>query len=311
MKKIAVILIMMFLTSNIFSQTPNFFVDNSVWTYYTSESTEPGMLFWHSILEKDSIVGDTTINSLIYKKLFVRSQTTKHFQCSPCPSMVVDTVVSSEKYIRYDTLTKKVFLLEDTSTTEKCIYDFNLVVGDTTMMQQYGFFTYPYTIDSIENILFFGSSVKKFYVSGGSFGDNFIIEGVGGSNGLTFFQPNEYVVSGGYYSTYLACFQSGDSIFNNVGWTCPSFINVSIEENKLKEQVKIYPNPSNGLFKFTIDTPFQQVNLTIFDVTGKIIIQQTITQNNTQLNLLSHPKGMYFYQLLVDGKQVTGKLLIQ
>ncbi|MDF1675970.1 MAG: T9SS type A sorting domain-containing protein [Vicingaceae bacterium] len=311
MKKIAITLIMVFLTLNIFSQTPNFFIDNSVWTYYTSESTEPGMLAYHTILEKDSIIGDTTINSLFYKKLFVRSQTTKHFLCSPCPSMFVDTVVSSEKYIRYDTLTKKVFLLEDTSTVEKCIYDFNLVVGDTTMMQQYGFPTYPYTIDSIKTILFFGSNVKKFYVSGGNSGDNFIIEGVGGSNGLTFFQPNEYVVSGGYYSTYLACFQSGDSIFNNGGWTCPSFVVVSIKENKLKKQVKIYPNPNNGSFEMVLDAPFQQANLTIFDLTGKVIIQQKITQNNTQLNLLSNPKGMYFYQLLVDGKQVTGKLIVQ
>ncbi|MDF1676389.1 MAG: T9SS type A sorting domain-containing protein, partial [Vicingaceae bacterium] len=82
-------------------------------------------------------------------------------------------------------------------------------------------------------------------------------------------------------------------------------------KEELKNSVAIYPNPNNGSFEMTIDAPFQEANLTIFDLTGKVIVQQRITQKNTQLNLLSHPKGMYFYQLMVDGKQVTGKLLIQ
>jgi len=83
------------------------------------------------------------------------------------------------------------------------------------------------------------------------------------------------------------------------------------EHATLTSSVAIYPNPNNGSFEFGINAPFQQANLTILDITGKVIIQQKIMQNNTQLNLLSHPKGMYFYQLLVDGKQVTGKLIVQ
>ena len=308
MKKIAITLIMMFLTSNIFSQTPNFFVDNSVWTYYTSESFEPGMLVYSTILEKDSIVGDTAINNLIYKKLFVRTQSTAFPQCTSCPSMIIGTVVSSEKYIRYDTLTKKVFLLEDTSTVEKCIYDLDLVVGDTTIMQQYGFPNYSYTIDSIENIMFFGSNVKKFYVSGGYFGGNFIIEGVGGSNGLTFFQPNEYVVSGGYYSTDLACFQSGDSIFNNGGWTCPSFVVVSIEENKLKKQVKIYPNPNNGIFTLDLSQKEQSSEIYIYNLSGKLV-QQVNTSNNNVIDINKQPSGIYFVKVVQQNGVNTVKII--
>jgi len=87
--------------------------------------------------------------------------------------------------------------------------------------------------------------------------------------------------------------------------------NISELEKNKDSEILVYPNPNNGSFEFGINAPFQQANLIIFDITGKVIVQQRITQNNTQLNLLSHPKGMYFYQLLVDGKQVTGKLIVQ
>ncbi|MDT8413668.1 MAG: T9SS type A sorting domain-containing protein, partial [Vicingaceae bacterium] len=87
--------------------------------------------------------------------------------------------------------------------------------------------------------------------------------------------------------------------------------NISELEKNKGSEILVYPNPNNGSFELTIDAPFQQAKLIIFDLTGKVIVQQKITQNNTQLNLLSHPKGMYFYQLLIDGEQVTGKMIVQ
>lgn len=310
MKKGIIILKLMFLVQNLFSQATNFFVDNSVWTYISNESFEFGMLSVHNIFEKDSINGDTTINNLTYKKLFVKRQINTFPQCTQCPSVIVGSIDSSISYIRYDTLIKKVFIREDTSTTERCIYDLNLNIGDTVIMEPASGFP-PYTIDSIENTIFFGKSVKKFYLPGGNFGDNFIIEGLGGSNGLISFFPIEFVVSGGFISTSLNCFQSGDSIYNpDFGGCISFFLTVSIDENNLKNQVKIYPNPNLGLFELNVDAPFQNAEFTIFSLTGEIVIQQKITQNKTKLNLLSHPKGMYLYQLNADGKQIVDKLII-
>ena len=142
------------------------------------------------------------------------------------------------------------------------------------------------------------------------------------------FPSHTYATSGPYYLCLtvndgascvdMYCDSIGENgvVFSKqTGFTinviAPSFTTQVNEHVTLNSNVAIYPNPNNGLFKFTIDTPFQEAILTIFDLTGKVINQQRITQNNTQLNLLSHPKGMYFYQLLVDEKQVTGKLIVQ
>ena len=74
--------------------------------------------------------------------------------------------------------------------------------------------------------------------------------------------------------------------------------------------VKVYPNPNNGLFTLKIDALFTQAALFITDITGKHILQQNITQTETQLNLLSYPKGMYFYHINIENKLITGKIIL-
>ena len=73
---------------------------------------------------------------------------------------------------------------------------------------------------------------------------------------------------------------------------------------------EIYPNPNNGVFTLKIDVLFTQAALIIFDVTGKQILQQNITKNETQLNLLAYPQGMYFYQLIIEEKVFSGKVAV-
>ncbi|PJA07310.1 MAG: hypothetical protein COX70_07255 [Flavobacteriales bacterium CG_4_10_14_0_2_um_filter_32_8] len=87
-------------------------------------------------------------------------------------------------------------------------------------------------------------------------------------------------------------------------------ISSSINENKTHNNIILYPNPNNGLFTLKIDAPFSQATLAVFDVTGKRILQQNITQNESQLNLLAYPKGMYFYQVIVEEKVFSGKVMV-
>ena len=145
-----------------------------------------------------------------------------------------------------------------------------------------------------------------------TFGNSGIVETIIGTNSNV---VNILIQNDGKIILIGNTFNSANNTGHNFAltrYTNPS-ISVEIETNDSLTDFysTIYPNPSNGLFEMTIDTPFQEANLTIFDVTGKVIVQQKITQNNTQLNLSAYPKGMYFYQLLVDGKQVTGKLIVQ
>lgn len=83
-----------------------------------------------------------------------------------------------------------------------------------------------------------------------------------------------------------------------------------LESPSTKQAIKVYPNPTNGNFTLQIEVPFTQAALTIFDVTGKQILQQNITQTVTQLSLFAYPKGMYFYHVRVNNELITGKIIV-
>ncbi|MBW6484263.1 MAG: T9SS type A sorting domain-containing protein [Vicingaceae bacterium] len=202
----------------------------------------------------------------------------------------------------------------DTSVLNKdlLLYDFDVSVGDTV------FYDYldstKIEITQIDSMLIQNQYRKRYYY-------NVVSSNFSNCNGL-FWVYNYYIETigsplgifghlGMYFENHseLLCFEDTEIAYPD---SLACYNAVGINEESIKENsVSVYPNPNNGSFELTIDAPFQQANITILDVTGKVITQQRITQKNTQLNLLSHPKGMYFYQLLVDGKQVTGKLIVQ
>lgn len=298
---------LLFYTSN--SQTANFFIDGSIWTYYTSESYEPGICFTQSILEKDSIQGDTLINSLIYKKSFVTSQVTLQLY-SPCwNGGGPQPVTTTEKYIRFDSLTKQVYMVNDTGTfyPELLIYDFNLFSGDTTPMDGDPFASN--VIDSIDTILFFGIPVRKFYLTNYALG-NYIIEGIGGSNGLTYFNPKAIVVSGGVFMTDLQCFQSGDSIYPSNS-NCPQFIPVGVSEiSDQNHSINIWPNPFTS--QTTIGFAKEQKNtiIRIRDVMGKEVNSLNFSGRQLSIERSEIPAGIYFIQVMDEKKNIENRKII-
>ncbi len=84
--------------------------------------------------------------------------------------------------------------------------------------------------------------------------------------------------------------------------------------NNIENQISIYPNPSNGIF--TINNEQLTNNngqLTITDITGKIIKQYTITctERSQSVNLENQPKGIYFLTIKTEKGIYTEKIIIQ
>jgi uncharacterized protein YjdB len=75
--------------------------------------------------------------------------------------------------------------------------------------------------------------------------------------------------------------------------------------------LSIYPNPSNGLFQ--IEVPGSKTNslqYEVIDVMGRTIRKGVFSRENSQLNLLESPKGMYI--LVIHGeKPLYTRLLVQ
>jgi len=72
--------------------------------------------------------------------------------------------------------------------------------------------------------------------------------------------------------------------------------------------IKIYPNPNNGVFNIEIKNA-QNANVEIYNISGQLILQKTITQNSAKINLINSPKGMYFVKVKVDTEIVTKKII--
>ena len=83
---------------------------------------------------------------------------------------------------------------------------------------------------------------------------------------------------------------------------------LGIKENELN-LFSVYPNPSNGTLFIKGEN---DVNVSITDVTGKIVYQKHLNGNNSEIKL-NQTNGVYFIKIedVQSGKSQTGKLILQ
>lgn len=75
--------------------------------------------------------------------------------------------------------------------------------------------------------------------------------------------------------------------------------------------IKLYPNPSNGLLTISWENNYSEMNLEIFDVMGSVIINKQIINNST-ISLDYLAKGMYFYRMVDSNNELyKGKLILK
>lgn len=71
--------------------------------------------------------------------------------------------------------------------------------------------------------------------------------------------------------------------------------------------ISIYPNPSNGIL--TISTE-NNVDVTITDITGKVVFTKNNVSNNESINLSGLQKGVYLAKLTAEGVEETKKIIL-
>lgn len=93
----------------------------------------------------------------------------------------------------------------------------------------------------------------------------------------------------------------------NTRYTEESNIYLGTNDLIVSNKVEIAPNPTSGMVKVFTE---QNVNVMVYDLTGKTVYKQNAVSNNTQMNLSHLAKGVYIVTL-TDGKGVeTVKKLI-
>jgi hypothetical protein len=86
----------------------------------------------------------------------------------------------------------------------------------------------------------------------------------------------------------------------------------AVEKNDGSSEVKVYPNPASEMLR--VDSgknSFNKLNLHIFNLEGKIIFTQAISQSKQQIDIKKLDRGLYVYELKNDGLSVaSGKFSV-
>ncbi|MBP0903330.1 endonuclease [Mariniflexile gromovii] len=74
----------------------------------------------------------------------------------------------------------------------------------------------------------------------------------------------------------------------------------------------IYPNPTKeNVFKITLSNHTTNLNLEIFNVLGKSVLKQKLSNNTSEINIGTLKKGIYLVRLNSDKGSITKKLIKQ
>ncbi|MDR2085427.1 MAG: T9SS type A sorting domain-containing protein [Bacteroidales bacterium] len=78
------------------------------------------------------------------------------------------------------------------------------------------------------------------------------------------------------------------------------------------EEIIIYPNPTSGKFIIQFEkAKYQSVNILIFNTAGNIISKINPAEEKTNIDITSLPKGVYYVQIVCDGKIVINKKVLK
>ena len=96
----------------------------------------------------------------------------------------------------------------------------------------------------------------------------------------------------------------------SVTWGTPLVL-TSNEEVNARFSINIYPNPTTD--KIYIDlNDNSNCSFELFDTNGKSLVQKKLNLQKNSVNMLEFSKGIYFYRIIIDDKQVkTGKIIME
>lgn len=256
--------------------------NDAIWHYGVIESVFASQQGY----EKAEVVGDTIINSRICKKLRGRRYGYNN------------QLVSEKIWITFSD-SDKVYL--QTHGTFKVLYDFSANVGDTWNAPTYDAAvaccpwdtTVLITVDSISSMVISGYLKKVLYVHSDSiFSGEFLnplIEDIGGAGYLLPF-PYSYLDGD---IPYFRCYEGGGISYQPTSFNCEETI-VKVETEK-GISVSIFPNPASESIRIMGIPPSQDINLLVFDNTGKQCLSEDINEESV-IKTSNWPNGMYMFR---------------
>ena len=188
---------------------------------------------------------------------------------------------------------KVVFIVTDgSSNSDSVVYMVNVVDTKKPVITAYG--------DPIENLCRFEMSANDSTSVYDNYSKNLTVV-----KGGTYY--TDYVLRalpGNYYITYNVKDASGNEAIQVVRSINVKECFKSISDNSLSEYVKVYPNPSNGLFNVKFNLPSSEnVTITVMNSLGeivKVISAGNVISNNYVVEMDNHSDGMYYVKIQTE-----------
>lgn len=116
------------------------------------------------------------------------------------------------------------------------------------------------------------------------------------SNSYTPINSGEYfaVISDG------TCTSLPSNVFNH--------INTAAEYYNIHPKIKVYPNPSNGIFRVELNNSEGLKKINIFDSTGKLVKNARTHYSTFEINLTNNSKGIYLLKVFYNGITYEAKI---
>lgn len=204
----------------------------------------------------------------------------------------------------------------NTSNEEVIQYNFNLELGD---IFEFGYESCGYStqcgdagiefqVTSVETQFIAGENRKVIELKDDVNFPNYIkywIEGIGSLNGV---DPHEEFIDVG--TTLLVCFTKDNiTTFFNGATTCDRVI-LGTNDFHYKNVI-LYPNPVRTTSILYLTENARIDKIIIYDVSGRILKNETIVNNDYSINNAEFKSGIYLYQLFSKEKMVkTDKFLV-
>ena len=82
------------------------------------------------------------------------------------------------------------------------------------------------------------------------------------------------------------------------------------EKSGEQNSISVYPNPSTDLITFELEEMYDDLELEVYDITGRLLITEEFANEKIVLSKNALNEGMYFYSIKSKGKQLTsGKFI--
>lgn len=118
-----------------------------------------------------------------------------------------------------------------------------------------------------------------------------------------------YIKKGGEWKSSVEVFNVATSLAIQ-----PIACLVQIEDNKLENNIKVYPNPTKSKVNITINKEFdfKEIDFKVFDLTGRLVNVNKIPQgkNEFALDFSNKTAGLYYLNIIANGEKISKKISV-